>query len=51
MKLRICKTAMVIILAVLILSLPAVGGAEFPERPITVLVAWSAGSLNDMVER
>ncbi len=51
MKTRICKTAMVMILAVLILSLPAVGRAEFPERPITVLVAWAAGSWNDMVDR
>jgi tripartite-type tricarboxylate transporter receptor subunit TctC len=30
---------------------PAVHAAEFPEKPIQVLVGWPAGSLNDMVDR
>jgi tripartite-type tricarboxylate transporter receptor subunit TctC len=29
----------------------AVHAAEFPEKPIQVLVGWPAGSLNDMVDR
>jgi tripartite-type tricarboxylate transporter receptor subunit TctC len=29
----------------------AVASAEFPEKPIQVLVGWPAGSLNDMVDR
>jgi tripartite-type tricarboxylate transporter receptor subunit TctC len=51
MKISFCKTAMVMLSAVFILSLPAVGGAEFPERPIQALVGWPAGSLNDMLDR
>jgi tripartite-type tricarboxylate transporter receptor subunit TctC len=29
----------------------AVAAAEFPEKPIQVLVGWPAGSLNDMIDR
>lgn len=29
----------------------AVQAAEFPDKPIQILVGWSAGSLNDMVDR
>lgn len=38
------------VLVVLLLA-PAVRGAEFPEKPLQVLVGWPAGSLNDMVDR
>jgi tripartite-type tricarboxylate transporter receptor subunit TctC len=51
MKIRAMIAAMVIILTGFILSLPAVGVAEFPDKPIQVLVGWPAGSMNDMVDR
>jgi tripartite-type tricarboxylate transporter receptor subunit TctC len=38
-------------LAVLLFLGSAVHAAEFPEKPIQVLVGWPAGSLNDMVDR
>jgi tripartite-type tricarboxylate transporter receptor subunit TctC len=38
-------------LVVLVFTGAAVHAAEFPEKPIQVLVGWPAGSLNDMVDR
>jgi tripartite-type tricarboxylate transporter receptor subunit TctC len=38
-------------LVVLVFAGTAVQAAEFPEKPIQVLVGWPAGSLNDMVDR
>jgi tripartite-type tricarboxylate transporter receptor subunit TctC len=38
-------------LVVCLLMGSAVHAAEFPEKPIQVLVGWPAGSLNDMVDR
>jgi tripartite-type tricarboxylate transporter receptor subunit TctC len=38
-------------LVVFLLLGSAVHAAEFPEKPIQVLVGWPAGSLNDMVDR
>ena len=44
------KARIIAIASFLCLS-PAVGGAEFPEKPIQVLVGWPAGSQNDMTDR
>lgn len=51
MKIRVSKTAMIMILVSFILSFPVVGVAEFPDKPIQVLVGWPVGSMNDMVDR
>jgi len=51
MKFWVSKTAMGMIWAVFMLSLAGFGWAEFPDKPIQVLVGWPVGSMNDMVDR
>jgi len=51
MKVGIRKLGLVIAGAVFLLLVPDVGVAEFPEKPIQVLVGWPAGSQNDMIDR
>ena len=48
---KICLKFGAVICALAISCVSAVGAAEFPEKPIQVLVGWPAGSLNDMVDR
>lgn len=51
MKGRIFSGKIIIVWVAFLLLLPAVGGAEFPEKPIQALVGWPPGSTNDMVDR
>ncbi len=50
MKLRIC--GMVLVLAISF-SLPVkdLGAADFPKKPIQILVGWPVGSQNDVIDR
>jgi len=47
----ICRRIFCEILAVFLSMGAAVQAAEFPDKPIQVLVGWPAGSLNDSVDR
>ena len=42
-----------VIIGAAVLSLTGVGiaGAEFPDKPIQVLVGWTVGSQNDGIDR
>ena len=47
MKFQVLKVG---IMMVTIFLFPFAVGAEFPDKPIQVLVGWSPGSQNDMID-
>jgi tripartite-type tricarboxylate transporter receptor subunit TctC len=54
MRIRIQKCGIINPLGLIFMTaflLPVAGGAEFPEKPIQVLVGWFAGSQNDLIDR
>jgi tripartite-type tricarboxylate transporter receptor subunit TctC len=54
MKIQIQKWGICNLMSLILMTaflLPLAGGAEFPEKPIQILVGWSAGSQNDMIDR
>jgi len=51
MRGRSADMKIVFLLVAFILLLPAAARADFPEKPMQVLVGWPAGSQNDMIDR
>jgi tripartite-type tricarboxylate transporter receptor subunit TctC len=51
MRVQFSQAKIVFFLVAFILLLPAVPRADFPEKPMQVLVGWPAGSQNDMIDR
>jgi len=51
MKVRIGEGKIVFISLLVVLSFSSPLWADFPEKPIQVLVGWPAGSQNDMIDR
>lgn len=51
MQVRVSQAKIVFFLVAFILLLPAAPRADFPEKPIQVLVGWPVGSQNDMIDR
>lgn len=51
MKRRGYKVGLVVLLSLFLFLVPNLVRAEFPDKPIQVLVGWPAGSQNDMIDR
>ena len=54
MRIQICRPGTLILMIFSLmpfLFVPPAGSGEFPENPLQVLVGWSAGSQNDMIDR